>query len=162
MHTLSSRLLPILVVLTLILGTVPPPRMAPTPVAAQVAPTAEYAPDTVLVKVRADAVAPDDAVGALSAVSSGLAARLQEMGVGGGKRLFRPRQQTRAAFTAAGLDRVYRLSLAPDTDVLAVVATLKQDPGIEYAEPNYLVYRTQETPTATPTLSIPPNDPYYF
>ncbi len=37
-----------------------------------------------------------------------------------------------------GLSRVYRLTLAPDADVEAAAAALRQDPRVEFAEPNFL------------------------
>jgi subtilisin family serine protease len=39
-----------------------------------------------------------------------------------------------------GLSRVYRLTLAPDADVEAAAAAFRQDPGVEFAEPNALAF----------------------
>jgi subtilisin family serine protease len=38
-----------------------------------------------------------------------------------------------------GLSRVYRLTLAPDADVEAAAAALRQNPHVEFAEPNFLI-----------------------
>jgi subtilisin family serine protease len=67
------------------------------------------------------------------------------------ERLFHFRASQAVRATALGLDRVYRLRLAPDVDVAAVIAALNADPNVEYAEPNYIV-RT----------AVTPDDPYYF
>jgi hypothetical protein len=50
------------------------------------------------------------------------------------------RQEKAAARRAAGLSRVYRLTLAPDADVEAAAAAFRQDPHVEFAEPNALAF----------------------
>ena len=61
-------------------------------------------------------------------------------------------RDVRAVFRSVGegpvapeLFNVYRLTLGPDADVEAAVAALRQDPRVEFAEPNFLAY-TQTLP----------------
>ncbi|HET9226837.1 MAG TPA: S8 family serine peptidase [Thermoanaerobaculia bacterium] len=51
-------------------------------------------------------------------------------------------QEMQAVFDTASssLRRVYRLTLSPDADVDAAIAALRQDPRVEFAEPNSLLY----------------------
>lgn len=45
--------------------------------------------------------------------------------------------------STTGLERIYKLTVAPETDLLDLLAALNADNSIDYAEPNYL-YHTQE------------------
>ena len=46
----------------------------------------------------------------------------------------------------AGLTSVYKLVLAPGSDVLKAAEALAADPGVEYAEPDYLAYAADTVP----------------
>lgn len=48
-----------------------------------------------------------------------------------------------------GDSRAERLELQPGSDLAAVAAQLRRQPGVEYAEPNFLVRRDQVTPGDT-------------
>ncbi|MEA2558766.1 MAG: hypothetical protein QOH06_270 [Acidobacteriota bacterium] len=52
----------------------------------------------------------------------------------------RPRPELRRLEEEAALFHVYRLTLAPDADVEAAAAAFRQDPRIEFAEPNTLAF----------------------
>ena len=64
-----------------------------------------------------------------------------------------PRRSVRAPERASvpDLSLWYRLRLAEDADVPAVVEEYRKDPNVEEAQPNYICY----------VQGIPPNDPYY-
>ncbi len=49
------------------------------------------------------------------------------------------------------LSNIYKLKLKPKTDVLKAVSMYKDDPNVEYAEPNYIA-----------NIFLSPNDPYYY
>jgi subtilisin family serine protease len=58
-----------------------------------------------------------------------------------------------AVFTEArnaNLQRIYRVQIDPDQDVMAAINLLESDPNVEYAEPNYLAH-----------AAVVPNDPLY-
>lgn len=57
----------------------------------------------------------------------------------------------------AGLDRWYRLTLPPQTDLIMTLDALRLDPNVEAAEPNYLLKAAGVT-----TDTVTPNDPYFF
>ena len=48
------------------------------------------------------------------------------------------------------LSRIYRLRLSPGTDILSAIQTLKENPAVAYAEPDYLAH-----------ITTTPNDPIY-
>lgn len=45
-----------------------------------------------------------------------------------------------SAASDVGLERIYKLSLSPTADVIALVEALTGDPNVEYAEPNYVYH----------------------
>lgn len=57
----------------------------------------------------------------------------------------------------AGLERIYRLTLPSEANVLAAVAMLAGDVGIEYAEPNYVFHIA--TPLRQSGVTAIPSDP---
>jgi hypothetical protein len=60
------------------------------------------------------------------------------------------------------LSRVYRLHLPASADVAGAVQLILQDPGVEYAEPDYDAESVYDpTLTGTPSPPIYPNDPRY-
>jgi subtilisin family serine protease len=131
-----------LLILLFVLGLVIP--VAGQPAAADSDLKASYVPGEVLVRF-APAAQPQ-----VAALEQGvLPQRLVRQGITGARRLFYPSEQKR--ITASGLDRVYLLRLAPNTDVSRVIAALRADPSVEYAEPNYILRAT-----------VIPDDPYYF
>ena len=59
---------------------------------------------------------------------------------------------------AFGLDRIYRLRIAPGRDPVEVAAALAADPDLEYAEPDHTAGVAQATETPTPTPTATPTD----
>lgn len=53
---------------------------------------------------------------------------------------------TGAAASAAGLDRIYRLRLAPGADAWAAAWAFAANPHVEFAEPNYIYQASQAPP----------------
>jgi len=68
----------------------------------------------------------------------------------GEKRLWRRSQRARVGAAAPALERIYLLEMEEGQDIKAALAAYRQDPQVEYAELNYLVYE-----------HTTPNDPYY-
>ena len=64
--------------------------------------------------------------------------RRQEEETGRRVRAAFPERSRRAAETGPHLFHVYRLTLAPDADMDAALAAFRQDPHVEFAEPNAL------------------------
>lgn len=105
---------------------------------------ADYVPGELLVRFRPgitpETLAASDQVGAAS-----LQALLQRYQVTAVERLL-PTVGT----TATGLERIYKLALAPEADLLAFLAALSAEEAVEFAEPNY-IYATQEQATTAET-----------
>lgn len=114
------------------------------------APAGDYVPGEVLVKFRALPLTR----GPLSAGATGFASidRLnRRFGV----------QRVEPVFTTLptptndpyGLERIYKLSAPPQTDLDAMLAAYQADPNVEYAEPN-VIFRALE-------MGVSPADPLY-
>ena len=86
-----------------------------------------HAPDEILVKLRADLSA--------TATTEALA-----------------RVEPRQIRPFRAVERLYRLTLAPDVPLDQALSVLRRSPDVVYAEPNFVVQRSQ---------AITPNDPYY-
>lgn len=101
---------------------------------------ADYVPGELLVRFRPgitpETLAASDQVGAAS-----LQTLLQHYQVTAVERLL-PAVGT----TATGLERIYKLALAPEADLLSFLAALSAEEAVEFAEPNY-IYTTQEQVT---------------
>ncbi len=112
--------------------------LAQTP--APTAPTSEFAPGEILVRVRADRV---DAAGLLAAADATAVDAVAACG----------------SMSAAS----YRLQV-PAGQELASIAALQQDPAVLVAEPNYLVYAADSlrgAAVAQPETPFTVNDPSY-
>ena len=108
------------------------------------------APDVVLISLKPNATMTYGASGVQSDGTT-LNAQLELLGAQRVEPLFPFVAQRRAAATVdrnVDLARIYRVRLAPGTDVMRAVQALQADPSVAYAEPDYLAH-----PIATP------NDP---
>ncbi len=125
------------------------------PVPLAVEPFIEYAPATVLVKVRGGVAiqsgviaASGEATVAVAGDAPMLAASLLAFGATSAKPLY-----AQPEVSAAGISEVtYRVSLRADADVLMAAQAMATDPAVVYAEPDYIA-----RPAAP--LSLTPNDP---
>lgn len=109
---------------------------------------ADYVPSELLVRFRPginpEGLATSDQVGA-----SSLQSLFQRYAVTSIKRLL-PAADT----TTVGLERIYKLTLAPEADLLAFLAALSAEQAVEFAEPNYLYYTEAQVasqPIVTPS-----------
>ena len=64
------------------------------------------------------------------------------------KRLLQRGKRARTGGEVPALDRIYLLELEEGQDLAAALAACRQDPGVEYAELNYLLYE-HKTPSDT-------------
>ena len=53
--------------------------------------------------------------------------------------------------TTVGLERIYKLALAPEADLLAFLAALSAEQTVEFAEPNYIYYIQEQATSPAPT-----------
>ncbi len=106
---------------------------------AKAAPTVDggYVPGELLVRFQ-PGVTPMTSNGHVEVGAAALDSLFQQYGVTAADQLF-PGVDS----STMGLERIYKLTLAPETDLLDLLAALNADSGIDYAEPNYL-YHTQE------------------
>lgn len=114
------------------------------------APAGDYVPGEVLVKFRA--LPPTR--GPLSAGTTGFAS-IDRLNRRFGVRRVEPVFTTlpTPANAPYGLERIYKLSAPPQTDLDAMLAAYQADPNVEYAEPN-AIFRALET-------EVSPGDPLY-
>lgn len=144
------------------------PPVQPNPLVLASDPSIEYAPNTVLIKVKPGALLSSAPVGAGSASvqaageAGNLPALLQTFGATAVEPLFAPQLAVSAAngvnsvdaANAAGaqansaLANLYRVTLAPGADVPTAAQALSADSAVLYSEPDYV---------ARPALT--PNDP---
>lgn len=103
-----------------------------------------YAPDRVLVKLRVDTAPAHQADGRWQTGEVTLDRLLTGIQARSAHRLF-PSDGSRSTSETAGLERIYVLHLAPGSDAGQAVNVLAADPGVEWAEFDYLAY-----PAATP------------
>lgn len=59
-----------------------------------------------------------------------------------------------AGATTVGLERLYKLALAPEADLLAFLAALSAEQTVEFAEPNYIYYTQEEGTSPAPTVAM--------
>ena len=115
-------------------------------------PANRYAPGELLVKFRQRLVLTQTS----AAVRTGIASvdhLFQEQHVTAAEQLFG------AAATAQGLERVYKLTLPGNADLMRAMATFMSDPNVEYAEPNYIFSIAEATPADTDRAV--PTDPRF-
>jgi subtilisin family serine protease len=115
-------------------------------------PRARVAPGEVIVKLKHSAVTSNDANSAdqLMAVARALGER--SAGARAVEPLATPAQGISQIISKHGLDRIFLLRFDRYTDIDSIIAQLRSDPAVEYAEPNYLVE----------TASIIPADPEFY
>ena len=106
-----------------------------------------YAPDHVLVKLRAAAVISSKNLGQGVTGNAGLDQTLAQAGGQGLKPLV---AASLHAKDPAGLGRIYRVDLRAGQNMADTLALLQADPDVEYAEPDYLAQKIAA-----------PNDPHY-
>lgn len=94
----------------------------------------EYVPGEILVKFQ-PGVVPTNINGDIQVGVATLDTLLYQYGINMAAPLF-----SDAEASAWGLERIYKLSLNPNADLLALVAALSGDTAIEYAEPNYILH----------------------
>lgn len=115
---------------------------------AETALLADYVPSELLVRFRSGinpaALATSDQVGAAS-----LQNLLQRYQVTTIERLL-----PAAGATTLGLERIYKLALAPEADLLAFLAALSAEQTVEFAEPNYIYYTQEEGTSPAPTVAM--------
>ena len=104
----------------------------------------EHAPDVLIVKFKAYARSPEMNASAESILTINGAVRYERL-FRSFKRLPGPKNNI------PDLRTVFRVHLAPGSDVKAIAAMLSRNQLIEYAEPDYLI----------PIDAITPNDPLY-
>ena len=121
------------------------PPVAPLAVAPAAALLLDYASGQVIVKLKPGIhlTAKLDVTTASAAVSTnnaGLQQVLSAIGVSGADPVFTGDRAGMRRSTNADdpLARIYRLALAPDTEVATAVARLRNNTAVEYAEPDYL------------------------
>ena len=112
----------------------------------------EYAPGRLIVRLQPDIQFLENELGQFTTSDAALNQVLAAQHVQGAERLFAP-----AALDPAGLADIYALQLALDADVLAAATALAGQPGILWAEPDYLAYPAGvlREPAAVP------DDPFY-
>ncbi|MEZ4660514.1 MAG: S8 family serine peptidase [Caldilineaceae bacterium] len=108
----------------------------------------DYVPGELLVRFQ-KGVAPRVVDQQVQVGAASLDGLLQQYGVTAAEKVF-----SEAVSSNTGMDRIYKLSFAPDADMLSLLASLNADRAIEFAEPNYLYYTQQTTDT-------PPSDRLY-
>lgn len=121
------------------------PRAAPKP------PTVESVPGEFIIKIKQGS--PSDPALLTSAVSlseSGFVSRNKLQSVRKVASKAKPQGRAAQSIQSKGLDRLVVASAPTGIDANKVLETLRKDPEVEYAEPNY-VLKTQ----------ISPNDPYF-
>jgi len=148
----------------------------PTPVIADdytapgTATSVVFVPGTLLVKFRAEEVPrlpidKEENLQGLSIGSPALDPAFQQLGITSLEPILAPVAQAMGISTAnlntqAGdLSRLYVAEFDPSQDASAVAANLSNNPGVEYAEPNFVASITGEPRFAPPTFA--PNDPFY-
>lgn len=110
-----------------------------------------YVPGEILVKLR-PGVAPEGTGAVTFGGAPGLSALGARFGVASVAPLF-PEHAT----VASGLERIYKLSLPADGDMLAAIQAFTGDPAVEYAEPNY-IYQVADPPLDTPDAGVAPQE----
>ncbi len=146
------RIYTLIVILAVWLATL----IAPPPLATSRAavPSSDYAPGEVIVKFKAhtfDAINTEQTDQLLARARSTLTGRAPAADYGIEALAPKPRTSRLARIIKErGLDRTFVLKFS-EGDVMSVVQALKDDPNIEYAEPNYRVI----------TGTVIPNDPEF-
>ena len=110
------------------------------------------APGVVLVGLKPGVRVSISDLGAQASDAS-LSATFANIGVQGVEPVFPSTKGLLSVASTSGevdLSRIYRLRLAPDADILRAVQDLSANPGVAYAEPDYLAH-----------LIVTPNDPLY-
>lgn len=109
---------------------------------------ADYVPGELLVRFRPglnpEGLATSDQVGAAA-----LQSLLQRYQVTTIERLL-----PESGATAVGLERIYKLALAPEADLLAFLAALSAEQTVEFAEPNYIYYTQVQVTSPAPAGEI--------
>lgn len=101
---------------------------------------ADYVPGELLVRFR-PGITPETLAAGSEVGAASLQSLLQRYQVTAIERLL-PEVNT----TAVGLERIYKLSLAPEADLLAFLADLSAEEAVEFAEPNYIYYTQEQAP----------------
>jgi subtilisin family serine protease/PKD repeat protein len=139
-----------------------PPQVSPPP-----GPALGHSPNVVLVKFR-ETVKVTNSRGSPATGNGGLDQVMSGNGVQLAERLMPSLEgRGRAGAESFGLDRIFRLRMAPGRDPAEVVAAFSADPNVEYAELDYLAAFADApdaapfAPEASGPAAIIPNDPLY-
>lgn len=106
-------------------------------------PATDFVAGEVLLKLRPGTALSSTSRSSLRSNSATLNKRLSQITARAATAVF-------AETAAAELQRIYRVQINPDQDVMAAIKMLEADPNVEYAEPNYLA-----------RAAVVPNDPLY-
>lgn len=147
-HHQILRALSILIVLTLLWSTSSSAKI--TNLQASTGPQA-YVPGEILIKLR-PGVAPEAAGTATFTGAPDLSALATRLGVKAIAPLFPEHDPS-----DIGLERIFKLSLPAESDVVAAVQAFAGSPGVEYAEPNY-IYQIPDPPLETTDGGVTPQD----
>ncbi len=107
-------------------------------------------PDRIIVKFRQGVQPVRSASGALCTGEATLDRLLTAPEVQTARPLLMTDLKDSAGPSGVGLERIYRLDLAPGTESTALIAALAADPAVEYAEPDYIAH----------AIAVP-NDPLF-
>ncbi|MFH0714679.1 MAG: S8 family serine peptidase [Candidatus Diapherotrites archaeon] len=107
----------------------------------------KFAENQVIVKIRQSALDPDS--GKIDDISS-VKAKADKYGLSKKEKLFKSDDKVKQKEEKSGLENIYIFTSSSSIDVQNAVRDLKNDPNVEWAEPNYVL---------GPMLS--PNDPKY-
>lgn len=99
-------------------------------------PEPQYSPDDIIIKFS-DGVIFDP--GSLQTSSPQLNGILKSLNVHGAEKLHKSKPKKNNNADKVGIDRIFRLKVPRGADIRRIIQELRTDPGVEYAEPNYLV-----------------------
>jgi subtilisin family serine protease len=108
-----------------------------------------FAPGEVIVKLRVEARSDFDESDQLLVAAQRVCETRAHIKVASVERLADNNTTISEIVSRMGLDRIFVLKFDPNADIDSIIAALRSDPMVEYAEPNYLIE----------TASIIPDDP---
>lgn len=124
---------------------------------AQNVPVQAFSQRRAIVKLNAEAQFTTGKAGIIQTGQTSFDRILSTFGVVESTPLFPPNNADLQLRQALGMDRIYLLTLAQDSDIPAMVAQLEGDPAVEYAEPDYV-----GSATGVGAIdSVIPNDTYF-